>query len=105
MLAVAGGLFWWNVRGGGSQASVGLGLRGDATGGIGQAPRPGPPAGVGSEPQPIGSPPPSRSSRASYVFLQPSPTATIRWPTTRAAPIHVVMNERTRDRAAAGALV
>ena len=104
MLAVFGGLVWWNVRGGGSEASLGIGpFRGDVTGGtVSSSERP--PAGVGSEPQPINSPPPLATESPSYVFMQTQPDSAEPVAYDPCRQVHVVVNERTVS-GGAGALM
>ena len=104
MLAVFGGLLWWNVRGGGSNASLGVGpFRGDVTGGrISASERP--PAGVGLEPQPINAPPSLAAESQSYVFMQTQPDSADPVAYDPCRPVHVVVNERTVS-GGAGALV
>lgn len=104
MLAVFGGLLYWNVHNQGSQVGLGSGglLGRDVTGGtVSSSARP--PAGVGEAAQPLGSPAPAIESSA-YRFMetQPGSSQPVAYDPCRA--IHVVMNERTAV-AGGGALV
>ena len=95
MLGIFGGLAWWNLGRGGTQ--VGLGappmLGADTSGGavVGTER---PPAGVGSQAQPIGTPPTVARESSSYAFIatQPKGDDPVAYDPCRA--IHVVMDER-----------
>jgi hypothetical protein len=95
MLAVFGGLVYWNVNHRGSSVALGSGLiRGDVTGGsIAGTERP--PASVGAKPQPINSPPPVAVASPAHVFMQTQPGSADPVAYDPCRTIHVVMNERT----------